>query len=404
MKSKENGVENKHYREVILKAALDGIILDITSNCFRVLGYTQEEMIGHNIKEFLDEEMDFNLLCQKADKESVEIALKDKSYNLIYLDVMVDTLFNEKDEIDNLCLAMIDITKYKDMEKNAKRLRRIFDRSEDIIYSLEKEPKLRFYYLSPSIHKNLGYTLEEGMSNPMLPLDIVHPDDYDYHLRKFKGEVDYSKHHYSRLKHKNGKYIWFEEHITPIYDDEGKLIALEGITRNIQDRKELEEELERLSYYDSLTGIHNKRYFQNELNRLNDDIDVKLGIIICDLDNLKHVNDTFGHAEGDIMLKQAALLLSKALNEDALIARIGGDEFALLLKNLDEEEFKSIYDKINEAILECNSNRFRVPIQISIGAAYSESSIGMVRELFKTADKNMYLIKKNKKKYKNEEL
>lgn len=398
MKSKEIGVESKRYREVILEITRDGTIRDITSNCFRVLGYTQEEMIGHNIIEFMDEEMNLSLLSEKLDKESVEIAFKYKSSNLIYMDVMVDTFLNENDEIDSLCLAMIDITRYKDIEKNAKRLIRIFDKSEDIIYSLEKKPELKFYYLSPSIYKNLGYTLEESINNPMLPLDIVHPDDYDLHLKKFKGEVDYSKHHYSRLRHKNGKYIWFEEHITPIYDDEGNLIALEGITRNIQDRKELEEELERLSYHDSLTGIYNKRYFQKELNRLNDDIDIKLGIIICDLDNLKHVNDTFGHAEGDIMLKQAALLLSKTLNEDALIARIGGDEFALLLKSLNEEEFKNIYDKINKVILDYNSNRFRTSIQISIGASYSESSIGVVRELFKTADKNMYLIKKNKKK------
>lgn len=293
---------------------------------------------------------------------------------------------------------MINITKYKVSEEREKMLKNIVQNSKDIVYRFEVSPKKRFSYLSDAVEEILGISIEEHYENPLIPLEISHPDDYDVFIMKTTGKANYSKPIVSRFMDKNNNYIWFEDFVKPIYDEKGNFIAIEGICRNIQDRKELEEKLERLSYYDSLTGIHNKRYFQKEINRLNNDIDVKLGIIICDLDNLKHVNDTFGHAQGDIILKQTALLLSKPFNEDALIARIGGDEFVIILKNLDEAELRNVVSNLKKAIEEYNIKNSKIPIEISIGVGYNENSIGGAEDLFKTADGNMYANKNNKKK------
>lgn len=398
MEFKKISEDNRFSREIIIVIKLDGTIIDITYNCFTILGYKKEEMAGHKITEFMNQEMDLNLITKKFNGESVEIVLKNKNDNLIYMDVMVYALFDENKVISSLCLSMSNITKYKNLEDKVKSLIKIFEGSNDIICSFRVVPSIKLNYISPAIITNLGYCIEEIETNPMLLLEIAHPDDYEFQIGKINGDIDYSLNYEKRYKNKNGSYIWFEEYVVPVYDEEGDFIAFECILRNIEDRKELEEKLERFSYYDSLTGIYNKRYFQKEINRLNNDIDVKLGIIICDLDNLKYVNDTFGHAEGDIVLKQTALLLSKPLNEDAVIARIGGDEFAILLKDLSREEFINIYDKIKDFIWNYNNNKPKNPIQISIGIAYSESSIGFTENLFKTADKNMYSNKNNKKK------
>jgi diguanylate cyclase (GGDEF)-like protein/PAS domain S-box-containing protein len=386
-------------REVVLEMQLDGIIINSSSNCFTILGYKKEEMMGHKITEFMNEEIDLNLIVGGLNEESLEIVIKDKSGNLMYMNVNVNASLNQSKRISSLYLCMHDITKYKNIEQKTKRLIKIIEGSNYIICSLQILPHIKLNYISPAITKNLGYSVEEIEEDPMLLVKIAHPDEYEFHISKGKGNIDYYKDYEKRYKHKNGKYIWFEEYSIPIYDEEGKLIGLEGVIRNIQERKKLEKKLERFSYYDSLTGIYNKRYFHREIERLNNDIDVKLGIIICDLDNLKYVNDTFGHAEGDIVLKQTALLLSKAINENMLIARIGGDEFAILIKDLNEEEFKDIYNKTQESILDYNKDNSRIPIQISMGIAYNESSIGFTEELFRTADKNMYLNKRNKKKY-----
>lgn len=398
MKSKEIGVENRLSREVILEIQLDGTIIDITSNCFRVLGYRKEEMMKHNIDEYRIKK-DFKMFINQMPEKNIELGLINKSGTITYMDTIWNSLFDRNKGKDRLYISMIDITKYKIIEEREKMLENIVRNSKDIVYRLEVSPEIRFSYLSGTIEEILGRSIEEHYENPLIPLEISHPDDYDVFIKKITGKADYSKPIVSRYMDKNNNYIWFEDFVKPIYDEEDNFIAIEGICRNIQDRKELEEKLERLSYYDGLTGIYNKRYFQKEINKLNNDIDVKLGIIICDLDNLKYVNDTFGHAEGDIVLKQTSLLLSKPLNEEALIARIGGDEFVIILKDLNEDEFKNIYNKINKSIQDFNDNNSRIPIQISIGVAYNERSIGIASELFKMADKNMYLNKNNKKKH-----
>lgn len=388
-------IKERISRELICEIDLKGIIKDITSNCFKILGYKKEEMINRNIIEFMDEKLDIDILREKS-MESIEISLIDYKKNIIYIDTTYK-IIDEHNDV-RIYLSMIDISKHKKNEENAKRLMSIFEKSKDIIYSLQLVPQIKFNYLSPSVIDNLGYSLEEYYVNPIIPFEIIHPDYKDIHRRKLEGYFNSEEYTLLRFKHKNGKYIWFEEYVAPVYDEKGTLIALEGITRNIQKRKQLEEELENLSYLDSLTGIYNKRFLEKEMNKLDIDVDIKLGIIVCDLDNLKHINDTFGHFEGDMLIKQAVILLSRTLRKEDIIARIGGDEFVILLKNIQEDELSSTYQNINKVIYEYKEKNSKIPIEISIGLAYSESSNGVVKELFKIADANMYA-EKNKRKY-----
>jgi len=89
------------------------------------------------------------------------------------------------------------------------------------------------YVLSQKI---LGYTIEEHILNPYLPVEITHPDNKDYILAKTNGDFDFSSPKPIRYRHKNGHYIWLEDHTNPIYNEEGRLIALEGISRDVTKR------------------------------------------------------------------------------------------------------------------------------------------------------------------------
>lgn len=155
-----------------------------------------------------------------------------------------------------------------------------------------------------------------------------------------------------------------------------------------------------LSYHDSLTGIHNRNYFEKQKEELNIE-DKSIGLIICDLDNLKFINDVFGHEVGDESIKRAAKIIQESVDGNGIVSRIGGDEYVVILENIEYKEVEIAVENIRETIKDYNLRNPQVLIQMSIGFEYSHKSMGRIEEIFRNADKNMYKEKQNKKLYKN---
>ena len=230
----------------------------------------------------------------------------------------------------------------------------------------------------------------------MIPQSI-HPDDYDIQLSKTDKNTDFSKLFRVRHKHKNGHYVWLEDYIIPSFNNDGDLIDIEGISRNITKRKQLEEKLKNLSYIDGLTGLYNRTYLNKQIKILTYGIDVPVAIIACDLDNLKYFNDTFGHSTGDMLLKNVGELLSNIFIYDSISIRNGGDEFIIILTNCSKEEAEDTYSKMLISINEYNILH-EMAITLSSGFSYSYSSRTILK-LLSIADKNMYKNKFERKNY-----
>ena len=169
---------------------------------------------------------------------------------------------------------------------------------------------------------------------------------------------------------------------------------------DITERKWAEERLRFLSMHDPLTNLYNRMFFETELMRLSKGRQLPISIIVCDLDNLKLVNDTYGHKAGDQIIKQTATLLSSCFRSEDIVARLGGDEFAVIIPNLDVDKVKQIIQRLRDRITSYNqsllSNQPGKTINLSIGSA--TALVGTEMEaLFKAADKRMYLEKKNKR-------
>ncbi len=172
---------------------------------------------------------------------------------------------------------------------------------------------------------------------------------------------------------------------------------------DITERKWAEERLRYLSMHDSMTGLYNRAFFENELRRLSRGRKFPVSIIIGDLDNLKRVNDTYGHKSGDALIcKTASLLLDNFRGED-IIARLGGDEFAVIIPYQEEIIVQKILVRMRKNINGYNSAHENpgMRINLSLGSATAESNFE-TEELFKLADQRMYLEKKGKRKTPNE--
>src|SRR6056297_2302327 len=115
---------------------------------------------------------------------------------------------------------------------------------------------------------------------------------------------------------------------TKVLYDNNKTLGFLGIGLDITKRKQKEEEIKRLSFYDQLTELYNRRYFENELKRLDKSRQLPIIIIVGDMDNLKNINDNYGHKKGDEFIKKTGDILNNSVRKENVVARIGGDEFA----------------------------------------------------------------------------
>ncbi len=189
--------------------------------------------------------------------------------------------------------------------------------------------------------------------------------------------------------------FYFNCRSNPILDENGEVIYIIEHLRNITDRKHLEQKLKKLSFHDQLTGLYNRRFFEEEMERLNKSRKIPISIIVADIDGMKNINDNYGHQTGDLFLKKAGAILNNALRAEDILARIGGDEFSVILPETNNNTAKKIYDRIKIEYRSFNKNSsLPEPVQISIGFDSKTSKSQDLNEIFNNADQMMY---KNKK-------
>ncbi|MFW6082228.1 MAG: diguanylate cyclase domain-containing protein [Desulfosalsimonas sp.] len=170
------------------------------------------------------------------------------------------------------------------------------------------------------------------------------------------------------------------------------------MTRRVKERDKLADRLQYLSLHDPLTGLYNRFAFDHEMERLQKGRFDSISIIVCDVDGLKRVNDMHGHLQGDRLIISAARSISACLREGDLVARIGGDEFAVLITDTDEQECLNIMDRIRTRIDEFNSREAKFRLSLSMGCRHwSGPGPKNLQELFKKADDLMYRDKRRKK-------
>lgn len=258
----------------------------------------------------------------------------------------------------------------------------------------------RITRINPKLCDILGYERDEllGMRFPQL----THPDDRDdAHLmtsRVLKGELEsYSRER--RYLHKNGSIIWTNATVSCLREDAdrtGLIVVLEDIS----DRKHMEKELVRLASHDALTGLPNRVLLQDRLNKAlarARRTQKQVAVLYLDLDRFKHINDSQGHAAGDALLTEAARRMEKVVRETDTVARIGGDEFVVVLENIDDSRAATARA---QGVLFALSQ----PFQYKQDLLYTGASIGVAlypkdgdndETLLKHADSAMYQAKES---------
>ncbi|MBI5656153.1 MAG: diguanylate cyclase [Geobacter sp.] len=177
--------------------------------------------------------------------------------------------------------------------------------------------------------------------------------------------------------------------VSPVKDSAGNIIAAIELTRDISERKEADGKLLYMSTHDLLTGLYNRAFFDEELTKLSRGRQYPVSIIVADLDGLKAVNDTLGHATGDRLIQMAAQVLSEAFRAEDVVSRIGGDEFAVLLPDTDDLAAQVAVERIRHCQNQMNESGRGLNISMSLGVATAKTKKELVSAL-KLSDERMY--------------
>jgi diguanylate cyclase (GGDEF)-like protein/PAS domain S-box-containing protein/putative nucleotidyltransferase with HDIG domain len=287
---------------------------------------------------------------------------------------------------------MVERTKYRDkleVEKN-KYLSTLVSIGDGVmVVGLDE----RIEMINKVCAEMTGWTEEEAkgmyykdvfrLSHENPEYDIMDPIE-----KVLKSGITHELSNHAMLTSKDGTSFMLEDSASPIMNLHNQMLGVVLVFRDVTQKQKQRRQIEYLSFHDSLTGLYNRRFFEEEMRRLDTPRNYPLTIIMADLNGLKLTNDAFGHHEGDKLLKQAASLFRTYLRAEDIAARWGGDEFAILMPQTTSKDAEQIVQRIIQGGNKLNTDKGI--LSIAFGWDTKTDSTKDMESIFKNAEEYMY--------------
>ncbi|MGM0470660.1 MAG: diguanylate cyclase [Bacillota bacterium] len=264
----------------------------------------------------------------------------------------------------------------------------IFNNTQDAIFLLRVDNKqeFRFQLLNPTYEELTGLSTEEVRDKT--PQEVFGLEVGSELANNYQQclEAEETISYEEELETPKGK-KWWATKLSPVFDEE-EVVQIVGSARDITEIKENEQRIKNISFRDQLTGLYNRRYYEQELEQYNVESELPISLIIGDVNGLKITNDIFGHQAGDRLLREVAQIIEANVREDDIVARWGGDEFGILLPNTSQEKSYRILERIKQAFKTDDFDL--IPISVAFGVATKVKGDKDIEAVFRNAEDQMY--------------
>jgi diguanylate cyclase (GGDEF)-like protein/PAS domain S-box-containing protein len=373
---------------------LHGEFVELNQAALHFFECNQDQILNHKIQEFLSEESDsfFENLQSCNKRESVE---REFTIHSLSKTLLLNLLpLNIDDTIFLYCIGQ-DITArilhekllFSEKEYLSVTLKSIGDG----VIVTDQEGKITL--MNSVAEKLTGWNNNEARGQ--LIDQVFHIID-ELTGKEYKNPFQRVLENGEKIELENntilisrsGNQYFIADSASPIRDIGNKIIGFVLVFRDVSEKRKAIEHIKFLSFHDKLTGLYNRAFFDEESKRLDTDRQFPLSIILGDVDNLKFLNDTFGHETGDILLKRIAKILKSVCRKEDIISRWGGDEFILLLPQTPQEKALEVCERINKLCQE--SQEELLPLSIALGAATKKTKDEKFQDILREAEDQMY--------------
>jgi len=379
-------------------------VRDVNSTTVRMFGAQNKDQLLDNLAKIIPADalsvLKEEILAIAAGKtyfasETVNCTLQGKR-----IDVLVSITFpppEDREAFRSVLVTLMDITARKQMEREAEKQRhlfqQLFENTPVAIAMLDTQDRL--VRVNRAFESLFGYSQIEVEGRYINDL-IIPPERVEeasgLSLAVFSGATIDKETVRMRKDH---SLVPVQVYAAPIQVGE-EIVGGYAMYVDLSDRKQKEQKLEYLSSHDVLTGLYNRAYFEEVLAQLEEKSAFPISILVADVDGLKRINDEFGHSVGDDLLRSAAEILRASFRAEDVVARIGGDEFAVLLPSTDEQIAGQLSRRIASNLKRYNLSHPQMPVHLSYGIATATQPLPLA-QLFSQADHKMYEHKARKR-------
>jgi diguanylate cyclase (GGDEF)-like protein/PAS domain S-box-containing protein len=392
--------------------ATDGRWLQVNRSLCEMVGYPQEELLEKTFQDIthpddLEKDLDHlrRLLAGEIRTYQMEKRYFHREGHVVWILLSVSLVHDEESEPLYFVSQIQDVSERKraveKIREAEERYRTLVERIPVVTYMQQPGEPSRTTYISPQYESILGYSVEEVLSYPEHWVKILHPDDRERVLaedeRTNRSEEPFVM-EYRKIA-KNGSVVWIRDEATIVRDEEGRSYYWLGIQTDVTERKRMEERLEHRAFHDPLTGLANRQLFVDRLGqalrRTRRRKKGRVALLFLDLNGFKVVNDSLGHEVGDLLLVAVVDRLKGCLRSEDTLARFGGDEFVVLVEDVEAADEAA---RVAERIIDELRHRFvldgrELYARASIGIAIGEDRTKDPNDLLRDADTAMYRAK-----------